>query len=790
MQRKSLGTARASPAQTVREKVAAKAPALRLQHVLAYGVVSYALTWMLVAGRRWIGRTKGSRRPVMQKRSKTWWLPSTSNGDKYVYAAAVDVVRLVAQCTKPQSCAHAVERAAPVPLPPIDDRAYLSNAEWASGIDADFFESFVDKDRHLTASIAESQREAPPKRSFEVEVAEAVAATIGSSVGAMEVMFTVLDESYADMLSEVKAAAERMKGALFYVSLHSGTAVAARRLGCRVALLESKSMSKKQLVYMGKYYTAMLLCSAGVRFFFFEMDVWFPSRGQRTALDVFRAAVSPQATGIARVSATWALHTDNPYQINAGLYYVRPEVSSAPYYMFAALLDYSRRHQHVFDQGLLNCVLKRAASNASRELTFIRDRDNCADSEIDLADPSLSFVLDSTYFFNWTLVDAAAIASYSTPFVASDTLAVHILTSRPLSSSAGKKVVAKELMLWEGAADCYYCLGGSGRRFIALDGPLTSLDGKDDWYLIKHILADLVAVARLSDRALVLPSVSHYGRRFPSWEVLDTKSLLGPMWRETTFLHNPKLNVFENAKIARIALVGDAVCIQPLAGPYSASTRAVQWYRKPVLSDLEAAVAAALKHPIANQADLLLVSLAPNRGRLIHAQEVLFRGGPRDAWVERLLRGKLTLCSYVHREKRKAAQIAAHMDCGTQISTARAKRENHAATAKGRLQSQDSNSVDFAVSYDASSNAEGVQHTLSSTMRRHNVSRAFATDLRARLATGNYPSDWLAELETSKDRAFGPVPHPLSRFLYQGWSIDDDVAVHNPPSGQLVKTWE
>lgn len=777
MQRKSLGTARASHAREVRAKLTAKGSALRLQHVLAYAVVAYAVTWMLGAAPRWVGRNKGLRRHFTQKQSEIWLLPSTSSGDKYVYAAAAEVVRLVAQCTKPQSCAHAAQRAAPVPLPPIDDEAYVPNADWASGIDAAFFESVVDKDTQLTASIAENTLETLPRRSFEVEVAEAVAATIGSTVGATEVMFTVMDESYADMLSDVKAAAERMNGALFYVSLHSGTAVAARRLGCRVALLESKSMSKKQLVYMGKYYTAMLLCSAGVRFFFFEMDVWFPSRGQRTALDVFRAAASPQATGVARVSATWALHTDNPYQINAGLYYVRPEVSSAPYYMFAAILDYSRRHQHVFDQGLLNCVLKRAASNASRELTFIRDRDNCADSEIDLADPSLSSVLNSAYLFNWTLVDAATIASYSTPFVASDTLAVHILTSRPLTSSAGKKVVAKELMLWEGDSDCYYCLGGSGRRFVALDGPLTSLDGMDDWHLIERILADLVVVARLSDRALVLPSVSQYGRRFPSWEVLDTKSLEGRMWRETTFLHNPKLNVSENAKVARIALVGQAVCIQPLAGPFGASTPAMQWYRKPLLSHLEVAVAAALRHPIAKQADLLLVSLAPDRGSLVHARLREVRDNPRETWANRLLSKKLTVCAYLHREKRKAAQIAAHMDCGTQLSTARAKRDKFGATAKGRLQPRDS-SVGVEVSYDIS-NAEDVH--LVSAAGRHNTSHAFADDLRARLAAGNYPNDWLADLKTSGDRAFGPVPYSLSRFLYQSWSLDDDVVARNPP---------
>ena len=50
------------------------------------------------------------------------------------------------------------------------------------------------------------------------------------------------------------------------------------------------------------------------------------------------------------------------------------------------------------------------------------------------------------------------VLSHATPYVMRDTAAVHILTNKPLTASHGKKTVAKELMLWEGA-DCYYCVG-------------------------------------------------------------------------------------------------------------------------------------------------------------------------------------------------------------------------------------------------------------------------------------------------------------------------------------------
>ena len=65
---------------------------------------------------------------------------------------------------------------------------------------------------------------------------------------------------------------------------------------------------------MGKYYVAMLLCAARVRFFFFEMDVWLPPKGPATVLDAFRAAADSWNGGL-HTAAAWALQEDNPYTI-------------------------------------------------------------------------------------------------------------------------------------------------------------------------------------------------------------------------------------------------------------------------------------------------------------------------------------------------------------------------------------------------------------------------------------------------------------------------------------------
>ena len=67
----------------------------------------------------------------------------------------------------------------------------------------------------------------------------------------------------------------------------------------------------------------------------------------------------------------------------------------------------------------------------------------------------------------------------------------------PLAAAAGKKLVAKELMLWEGDAD-YWRLGPGG--FIALEGVLAAPSGADDADALRERLLELVALARLTKR--------------------------------------------------------------------------------------------------------------------------------------------------------------------------------------------------------------------------------------------------------------------------------------------------
>lgn len=685
---------------------------------VTWAIVAYVLTWIVAASRR-------DDQPLMRRQEGL---------------SATAIVSMLAQCTESQRCDQAFER----PFASSIDIGKAEIVHWpltSSSILGEIVESSPVRSIHPPADDE-------PRRavSFEDEVGRAVSNSLRD--GSSEVLFTVVDSSYADMLLDVEASVRSFSPSLFFVSLHRGTASTARRLGLRVALLESKTSSKKELIYLGKYYTAMLLCASKVRFFFFEMDVWFLDRGSTSVLDVFRAAAF--STQVEDVSAAWALHTDNPYQINAGLYYVRPEVSDAPFQLFAALLEYSRRHPSVFDQGLLNCILKRGVS--SRELNFILDRNNCDDAKIDLSDPSLSRLVP----FNWTLVDAAVAVSHATPFIAADTLAVHILTTRPLTSSAGKKVVAKELMLWKGEGDCYYCIGGDSSQFLALDGTLVTSDGTDDFEYIGRILKELVILSKLTNRVLVLPSVSHYGRRFPSWELVDT-SLLDGRWRETSFLRNPRLRVSNSAKIARLTLPSTSsrvVGVEILTG--TVNTDVVWYHHKTSTTRLQLALNAARANPVVNSADVLFISIDATRDRVITKdKEVQHEATREESWLQELVVAKVKICEYVHRERRKASLVAAHMDCGTQLATIEAKALTSLARQANRC------------------NATMVSKN--ELLSRRNLSYTFAEALRAQLSRH-------IEIDTpTRERRndfFGPIPQgPLSKFIYSSWTPTVDTAL-------------
>ncbi|KAL3913839.1 MAG: hypothetical protein SGILL_006334, partial [Bacillariaceae sp.] len=143
------------------------------------------------------------------------------------------------------------------------------------------------------------------------------------------------------------------------------------------------------------------------------------------------------------------------------------------------------------------------------------------------------------------------------PVPTDKTLAIHPLSGAPLLNPFGKKMIAKELGAWYGFESVgdssqagYYQRAKENRRYVWLDGPLgnthslVDLDRYHDNQLLEWTMATLIAIARRTNRILVLPKVlnanSDAGVYF-LWTIMDHSQLEGMVeFRETNFPSNPK----------------------------------------------------------------------------------------------------------------------------------------------------------------------------------------------------------------------------------------------------------
>ena len=295
-------------------------------------------------------------------------------------SSKVELARALAPCTEPQRCASVERRSLRLKKALQHIQTAAKKLRWRDAPLPSIHPTFLNATR--VAARCPSL-DAP----FETQL-ERVVREILRRTRVNEVAFTIVDQAYGDLL-EANFGMARKAGfsdGLFYVSLDRSTAEDACYQKKRVAFLaKPRTASTKDVVYLGKYYAALLLCKARIRFFFWEMDLWLPPRPSGpSVVDVFRAAAATDTAGLNPGSA-WALHEDNPYTINIGLYYIASDTDGRSYDLFDTLLDYLRRHPHAFDQGLVNCVLKKVISHrrvrrAASESTQNRHRDHPAPS--------------------------------------------------------------------------------------------------------------------------------------------------------------------------------------------------------------------------------------------------------------------------------------------------------------------------------------------------------------------------------------------------------------------------
>ena len=86
-------------------------------------------------------------------------------------------------------------------------------------------------------------------------------------------------------------------------------------------------------------------------------------------------------------------------------------------------------------------------------MDFVRNRDNCVTDEIMTNESNIvamkrAFVKEG---FPIRFIGANQLISHDKPHIMPQTASVHVLSNRPLTSSHGKKVIAKEFGLWEGS---------------------------------------------------------------------------------------------------------------------------------------------------------------------------------------------------------------------------------------------------------------------------------------------------------------------------------------------------
>ena len=590
--------------------------------------------------------------------------------------ATLELARALAPCTEPQRCASVEKRSLRLKkaLSSLVPTA-TQKLRWRDATLPTIQPTFLNTTR--VAARCPSL-DAPFETQLEQVVREILRRTQTN-----EVVFTIVDQAYGDLLEANFEMARRagFSDGLFYVSLDRSTAEDACYQKKRVAFLaKPRTASTKDVVYLGKYYAAMLLCKARIRFFFWEMDLWLPPRlSGPSVVDVFRAAAATDTAGLNPGSA-WALHEDNPYTINIGLYYIAADIDGRSYDLFDTLLDYLRRHPHAFDQGLVNCVLKKVISH--QRINYIKDRDNCkvdgfdTDERGHLVDGALQSLIQKTRpgkmmgtgNYNFTLVDGVVAASYALPFLFRDTLAVHVLSSVPLSSSFGKKVVAKELMLWEDGDDYFHVRRG---RFLALDGVLASSSGADDFAYLKNRLTELCALARQTNRILILPATWHLSRRLQAWELVELASLesLGVGWREATYLANPRLKVDADASFVSLKLTEQGASVVDVNGD-GARYDAAFTGEDTRSSHLRFLVHVSMHDRRCRDAAVLFVDFDSQRGRAVKPLTTPFEtraiaDGTREPWLASVY-NHLAFCDYKHREKRRVALVGAAFECGGQ----------------------------------------------------------------------------------------------------------------------------
>jgi len=369
------------------------------------------------------------------------------------------------------------------------------------------------------------------------------------------VAFTISDYSYVqDMLHEVFQMMDDVVGFsrknFFLVAIDKQSTELACRYGYSVVLWKADEDNLRDAVANTKVILSHDLTKRGIDFFFTEMDVWW-IRSPKQNLINFQNRHNVDDGDLKHIY--FSGHQNNYNAPNIGVYAVKANRYSEEY--FRVCLDILKEKPETHDQWVLaevHRLFQHTYDGLPYELGGSFEPDGPPET------PKIENAFKAMYFSPHEVV------ADERPMTTHTTLAIHTLNGMPLQAPHGKKMVAKELGVYYGfhtqplassesktVAAGYYDRSGEHRRYLWLDTDIRSnfysipqQNRYHDHHVVEWTLAILIAIARKTNRILVLPQVfdadMDAGTYF-AWTMVDYSRVTDLVdFRETNFLSNPK----------------------------------------------------------------------------------------------------------------------------------------------------------------------------------------------------------------------------------------------------------
>ncbi|KAL3908914.1 MAG: hypothetical protein SGILL_008299 [Bacillariaceae sp.] len=339
------------------------------------------------------------------------------------------------------------------------------------------------------------------------------------------IAFTISDYSYAqDMIHDMFQMMEHVVGFsqqhFVLVAIDVQTVELACKFGYPVIFWkESNTESLKEAVANTKLVLSMEFVKRGIDFFFTEMDVWWIKTPRKSLVDFQQR----------RENLLFSGHQNNPTAPNIGVYAVKANDYSREY--FQTCLDVLKQRPETHDQWAMAEVY-RLFEHTLHNQTYVFGGDWGPKGPP--TTPKVRLPFQAQY---WSPHEVVA---DERPMPTGETMAIHTLCDAPLLNPHGKKMIAKELGAYYGfqtsalpykpgtrdsngiamVSDMagYYSRSSTGsrnrRRYLVLDGPIRSnfysmvtMDQYHNRNLFQWVMALAFAIARLTDRILILPQV-------------------------------------------------------------------------------------------------------------------------------------------------------------------------------------------------------------------------------------------------------------------------------------------